>query len=513
MGRATRARGVGALLLAISAGPACAQYELVPVGHTVATSGGAEISAFDGAGSRLYTTSGDGLDVYRFDRGTLTPAGRVECSGLFDRVRSVSSVAIDPAGRGFGIAAVIPEPHDTRVGLAAVFSTEDHRILATLPVGFNPDMVAFSPDGAHAYIANEGEPGEAGDPPGSLSVINLTALRRGSDAANLDAASVRTISFTPASLAPGVSLAGVRLSPRAPSPEADLEPEYLAPDDRGVWVSLQENNALARYDLDAGRWTAVLPLGGVVQTVDASDRDGGVRIDDPVFGLCNPDTIAGYVVDGRRYLVSANEGDRRGYDEVRFAEARIDPGVRALLDLAYGDCADPSALGRLMISTIDGDTDGDGDIDLPTMFGTRSFSVWDERGESVFDSGSAFEVITAAAGPELFNSDGNGASFDTRSDNSGPEPEGLALAAVDGRVLAFIGLERVGGVVMYDITEPAGARFLQYCPLGDEAHPATGPEGLAFVVAGGARYLVVSCEQSGTIEVLRLERAAGAGPG
>lgn len=507
MGMAGRTHGIGLLLSGILAVAARGQYGLVPVSHTRATSGAAEISAFDPAGSRLYTTAGEGLDVYRFDRGVLTPAGRVECSGLFDRVRSVSSVAIDPAGRGFGIALVIPEPNDTRAGLAVVFGTADHRVLATLEVGFNPDMVAFSPDGGHAYAANEGEPGDTADPPGSLSVIDLRGVRRAADVGGLDAASVRTIAFTAASLAEGVSLAGVRLSPRAESPGADLEPEYLAPDDRGVWVGLQENNAVARFDLDAGGWTAVVPLGGIIQTVDASDRDGAVRIDDPVFGLCMPDAIASYVVDGRRYLVTANEGDRRGYDEARFAEAEIDPGVRALLDLAYGDCAGSSGLGRLMVSTTDGDTDGDGDIDLPTMFGTRSFSIWDERGERVFDSGSAFEVVTAALVPDRFNSDGDAGSFDTRSDNSGPEPEGLALAEVDGRVLALIGLERVGGVMMYDITDPAGARFLQYCPLGDESHPAAGPEGLALVVAGGVRYLVVSCEQSGTIEVLRLERA------
>ena len=76
-------------------------------------------------------------------------------------------------------------------------------------------------------------------------------------------------------------------------------------------------------------------------------------------------------------------------------------------------------------------------------------------GALVWDSGADFEVRTAAAFPRNFNSNNDANDFDNRSDNKGPEPEGVAVGGVHGRTYAFVGLERIGGVMVYDVTDPS----------------------------------------------------------
>lgn len=80
----------------------------------------------------------------------------------------------------------------------------------------------------------------------------------------------------------------------------------------------------------------------------------------------------------------------------------------------------------------------------------------------MIDSGDEFERITASVAATSFNPDGTPASFDTRSDNKGPEPEGLVVAEILGRTYAFVGLERIGGFMVYDVTDPGAASFGAY---------------------------------------------------
>ncbi len=246
--------------------------------------------------------------------------------------------------------------------------------------------------------------------------------------------------------------------------------------------------------------------------IDASDRDDAINIETyPVFGLFMPDAIASYEFDGVNYFVTANEGDARDED-ARVEDLDLDP-------TAFPNAAElqlEENLGRLEVSTIDGDTDGDGDFDELYAYGARSFTIFDAEGNLIFDSGDDFEQITAELIPEFFNStnDENG-SFDSRSDAKGPEPEGVVIGEVDGRTFAFIGLERVGGIMVYDITNPAEASFVDYlnnrnfdveAELADgSTNPAVGdlgPEGLTFISAEdsptGEALLAVSNEVSGT---------------
>ena len=251
--------------------------------------------------------------------------------------------------------------------------------------------------------------------------------------------------------------------------------------------------------------------------LDASDRDDRIDIRPwPVKGLYQPDTIASYQIRGRVYLVTANEGDARDYDgfseEVRVRDLSLDP-------TAFPNAADlqkNAALGRLRVTNTLGDSDGDGDQDELYAFGGRSFSIWSSRGQQVYDSGDFMEAQVAAELPEAFNSTNDeNDSFDSRSDDKGPEPEGLAIGEIAGRQYAFVGLERVGGLMMFDITSPFEVSFAGYHndrnfngdPERDTAGDL-GPEGVLFIPAQDSPtrqpLLVVTHEISGSTVIYQV---------
>ncbi|GEM_PF-5961172 len=226
-----------------------------------------------------------------------------------------------------------------------------------------------------------------------------------------------------------------------------------------------------------------------------------------------PDGIANYTVGGQTYYVTANEGDARDLfgDEARASSVILDPSNPALGLQGAND------LGRLNISNIDGDTDGDGDFDALFSYGSRSFTIFDAEGNVVFDSGDDFEQLIALNFPDFFNSDNtDNTSLDNRSDNKGPEPEGVVVGQIDGKIYAFIGLERQGGVIVYDVTNPAAATFVDYINTRDftavedtSAAGDLGPKGLAFISAKDSPIdqplLAVSNEISGTTRIYKVE--------
>ncbi|OZH54455.1 calcium-binding protein [Hydrocoleum sp. CS-953] len=271
----------------------------------------------------------------------------------------------------------------------------------------------------------------------------------------------------------------------------------------------------------------VIDFSTLTNEIDPSDQDGGINFNNwPVFGLLQPDSIASFDIEGETYYVTADEGDVRGFDNfdeearVEDPEFLLDPDVFDVDELKEED-----ALGRLTVTTTEGDIDGDGDFDQIFTPGGRSFSVWDSAGNRVFNSGDAFEKITAEQIPDNFNSDRDENTFDTRSDNFGPEPEAIATGVVDGTPYAFIGLERTGGIMVYDVSEPNEPRFVEYFNNRDfsvefdtdadgdpdptpeqlEAAGDLGPEGFAFISAedspNGEPLLVVGNEISGTTTV------------
>jgi hypothetical protein len=480
--------------------------------------GAAEIVAYDSLTKRVFVvnaaaTSVDVLDVA--DPTNPTKIATIDAASLGDSANSV-------AAKNGLVAIAIQADVKTDPGLIAVYDSSTLALLRTFPAGALPDMIAFSPAGDSILVANEGEPNDAYtiDPEGSLTLVDL--------AHGLDAAQVWQIDFNKFDSKRAKLLEkGVRLFGPDATVSQDLEPEYVtfSWDGRTAWVTLQENNALAKVDLAQGGVLQILPLGTKDHSLagngfDPSDRDGGIRIGNwPVSGLYLPDSIASFCVNGETFLVTANEGDTRDWDgfgeEARVKDLKLDP-------VAFPNGAelrkDP-ALGRLTVTKTLGDTDGDGDHDALYVFGTRSFSIWNPAGRLVFDSGSAIEDHIASLAAPDFNSDhAANASFDTRSDNKGPEPEGIAVGEIGGRVYAFIGLERQSGILVYDVTKPkkpvfqdylSNRNFLVPTKLADgSSNPAAGdlgPEGLAFIEASqspnGKPLLVVGNEISGTTTI------------
>lgn len=252
--------------------------------------------------------------------------------------------------------------------------------------------------------------------------------------------------------------------------------------------------------------------------LDASDKDGGILIRNwPVHGMYLPDGIVSYQSGGETYLVTANEGDTRDYDafseEQRVKDVTLDPAKfpnAAMIQQL-------PALGRLKITSASGDTDGDGDYDELNSFGARSISIWRASdGALVWDSGDQIELSTAVADPLHFNtSNEDNDTFDGRSDDKGPEPESVALATINGKTLAFVGLERVGGIMTFDVSDPAAPVFAGYANNRDfagEADQGTaldlGPEGVIWIPAAqspnGKDLLVVSNEISGTVTLYEI---------
>jgi hypothetical protein len=477
--------------------------------------------------------------------GSLTEKGFADFTSVFgaDGANGLSSVAADPLGRGFGAAAIIPTANTTTLGKVALFdyrgaTTDAARSLVVLDVGFHPDSVKFSADGTKLFVANEAEWNNQGggtvNAPGSLSVIDLSGIAAIGDVPSLTAGDVADFDFTAANLGGGASLAGLRnpsvdalgasgafnnvvpnfttLAATDPNFFKGIEPEFMAQADDKLYVSLQENNAIGVFDLTTNKWETIHNLGTITQTVDGSDRDGpggseAAMIDDVVKGLPMPDSLAAYTVAGQTYLVTVNEGDARtdDRDSSRLGDTGGDNSMNNILDLGVfpaddSGIRDDAALGRLNVSRIDGDTDNDGDIDEPIMFGTRSFSIWNaDTGALVFDSGS-LENILLSLDPTLHNSEeGDPGEFDGRSDNKGPEPEALALGQINGRTYGFFGMERQNGLLMYDLTDPTSPVFLDYLNTIDAG--LISPESLLFISAGdsptGAALLLGGYELNG----------------
>ncbi|MFC7649139.1 choice-of-anchor I family protein [Streptosporangium lutulentum] len=354
-------------------------------------------------------------------------------------------------------AAVKTDP-----GSVAFFDAKTGKKLKQVTVGALPDMVTFTPDGRRAVVAAEGEPssyceGKTVDPEGSVSIVDLRRW------------TVKTAGFKKFD-AGALRAKGVRISGPNATAAQDLEPEYITVDGDTAYVTLQENNALAIVDLDRAQVRDVVPLGlkdWSKSGFDASDEDGKTDIrSHPVKGMYQPDGIAHFRDRGQTYLVTANEGDGREWDcyadEVRVKSLNLAmPGAEALKK--------DSELGRLNVAA-DSPKDASGAYTELRTFGARSISIRSASGKLVWDSGDQLERLVAKELPADFNGDNeeNG-TFDTRSDNKGPEPEGVTVGEVRGRTYAFAGLERVGGIVAYDVSDPRAPRLADYVNTRDFA--------------------------------------------
>lgn len=359
---------------------------------------------------------------------------------------------------------------ETARGCVAFFDAQGN-FLNEVGVGSLPDMATFTPDGNYVLTADEGEANEdyTDDPEGSVSIIDISQ--------GVDNATVRTADFTRFNnRAKQLRKAGVRIFGPGASVAQDLEPEYIAvtEDSRTAYVTLEENNALARVNIKTAKVTRILPLGfkdhaAAGNELDASNRDDAINIQNwPVFGMYQPDAIASVHTRGRTYVVTANEGDSRDKDGFSEVERIKDVALDGAVFPDAADLQEDENLGRLKITTALGDTDSDGDFDELYAFGARSFSIWTSNGRLVFDSGAEFakvieNLIEDGLLPKgAFNTADDKTEFDDRSDDSGVEPEGVTVGEIDGRWYAFTILERVGGIMAYDVSDPRKAGLVQY---------------------------------------------------
>lgn len=474
---------------------------------------GAEILAYDRVNAQLLATSGTSIEFIRIDpqTGALSPLLTLNLREQFPWLGNISSVAVDPAGRGFAAAAMIPTANTTQRGRIAFINLASRAVLTTIEVGYHPDCVSFTPNGTRLLTADEGErspDASREDPPGGISVIDLSAIVDTPDLAGLGQSAARTSDFSASTLAPGVTLAGLRIAPdRIAQPLRDLEPEYIAASNSGAWVSLQENNALAYFSFATQRWERIVPLGYRTVTIDASDTDNQTSSTGTVLAMPMPDTIVRFHAGGRDYLAAVNEGDTRDTDEARAASMPWTDTLTRSLELTCGpDPRSDDTLGRLKISIPDSDPDADGVLDRLVAFGTRSFSIYDwQTGTLVYDSAGLIEQVSRSQFPALFNANtGSVSERDARSDDRGPEPESLATATVSGKPHLIVGLERPGPLLLFEVSDPSAPRLVAITNHTPGDRQGIAPEGSTAIVIDGQTHLAVAFEVSGTVALYRL---------
>lgn len=506
------------------------------------------ISAFDPFSNNLFVTNraqnsldilnlNDPTNPFLADQVNLSDLG----SDLFGNVLHVRSYTYDTETLfALSVENIVPQENGFVVFLDGEGNLFNSSLeTSSVTVGALPDMLTFTPDGLKILTANEGEANDeyTVDPEGSVSIIDLENLF-----ADL-APTVTTVGFTDFNIGgskhhkldPDVRIFG----PNATIAQ-DLEPEYItiSPDDpTKAFVTLQENNGIAVLDLETQEFTEIWSAGFQDYSLegnglDASDKDDQINITTypNLFGIRGLDEAFAYTVGDQTYIVAAAEGSSRDSDsfneEVRVKDLVLDPVAFPNAEELQQD----ENLGRLQVTKTLGDTDGDGDYDELYAFGGRGFVIYDEHGNIVFESGDQLEQMTAELYPEFFNSDNSENNFDNRSDNKGPEPEGVTVGVIDGRTFAFIGLERIGGVAVYDITDPHNASFVNYVNHRDfsvefdvdhEGDPAPtpeqlaavgdlGPEGLLLINAenspNGKTLLVATNEVSGTTTLYSVKK-------
>ncbi|EIV8642696.1 choice-of-anchor I family protein [Vibrio parahaemolyticus] len=521
----------------------------------------AEIVNYDACTDKLYVVNAQAKRVDVLSLNESSAPSQTDFIDLADagisagiEIGAANSVAVFN-----GLVAVAIENNNKQEdGLIALYRSDDLSLITTFKTGALPDMVGFSKDGRYIATANEGEPNSdySIDPEGSVTLVDLSKGINNADVTQIgfgEFDGVRSDELPKA----------VRISGPNASIVQDLEPEYLTFADNGkIYVALQENNAMAIIDPQSQSVEKIVALGEKSWSnskLDASNKDkiiGNLKSYPQLVGLYMPDTLDSYSVNGQTYIVSANEGDGREYgfkttqaecDQAGFKWDEDDYQGTPDYTNVKGSCLshidevrgkklkvttdhplagalkDNKQLARLKVIKPNHTLNAAENVQA---FGARSFSIWNENGELVFDSGDDFATVALLNEGKHFNStNDSNSSGDDRSDDKGIEPEAIEVAKINGRYYAFIGLERQGGIMVYDITEPKQAQFLHYvnhrdytqpvCTLvedgecaNDTYNPKAGdlaPESINYFARNGQHFIAVGNEVSGTTSVFRIE--------
>ncbi|KPM01177.1 choice-of-anchor I family protein [Vibrio splendidus] len=524
----------------------------------------AEIVSYDSCTDKLYVINAQAqkVDVLSMDSDSApTSEGSIDLQSAA-AASGIGIGAANSVSTHQGLVAVAIENADKQQnGIIALYRSDTLDLITTYTAGALPDMVSFSKDGRYIASANEGEPNAdySIDPEGSVTLVDLTNGPLQAKVTQIDFKA-----FNQGQPRHEELTDKVRISAPNATVAQDLEPEYLTFADNGkLYVALQENNALAAIDVASAQVDAILGLGGKpwdTAQLDASNKDkniGNLQSYAMLEGLYMPDSITSYSIDGNTYIVTANEGDGREYGikttqkvcddkgfewdgddykatenyttEKDFCIAYVDEVRGKKLDvdanhLLAGALIDNNQLARLKVIKPQGTLAADQKVQA---FGSRSFSIWDESGELVFDSGDDFARIVLEQDPANFNStNDNNQSGDDRSDDKGVEPEAIEVAEINGKHYAFVGLERQGGIMVYDVTQPKNASFISYLNNRDFTQPVCtkvdedgdcdndtynskagdlGPESIKYFTRSGNHFIAVGNEVSGSTSVYRVE--------
>ncbi|MCU9614863.1 choice-of-anchor I family protein [Caldibacillus lycopersici] len=415
------------------------------------------------------------------------------------------------------VAAVQDEDYSKQGKL--VVMNYDGEIEKVYDAGVQPDMVTITKDGKYILSADEAEPRqgleEGVDPEGSVSIVDVST------------GEVTYVKFSNQSVIDDDVF--IRNNGTKADAVHDFEPEYItvSSDNRKAYVTLQENNAIATIDIKEGKVLAVKSLGYKDHSLPGNELDAArndkIELERlPILGAYMPDGIASYNVGGVEYLVTANEGDATEWEEfVNIADLgdvkdqlhNLNPNLFQGMTPEEAEAAFDKILQSGDYDKLEVLTDRGNDA-IYTL-GGRSVSIWRaDTMEQVFDSGSDFEKITAERLPDYFNWSNDDDAFEKRSTKKGPEPEDVKVGIVNGEVYAFVGLERIGGVMTYNITNPSEAKFANYINTRDFSDVIAGdvaPEGLEFVSAEasttGRPLIIVGNEVSGTVAVYEMQAA------
>lgn len=479
-----------------------------------------DLSAMEGNGSDI-ELSAENIDIRSL-------VGEMDSSFSYG---DMTSVAVSPDGSL--VALALQDASFDEDGRAAIFSCNEDGSLtfkALVRTGVQPDMITFADDNT-ILTADEGEPREGygegiADPAGSVSIIDVNSLT--STVVGFEAFD---------SSADELASQGVIIM-KGVLPSADFEPEYIAVSEGKAYVTLQEANAVAVLDIGSASFDGIYSIGFEdysIHEVDIDKKDDAYnpRTYDPLRGIRMPDGIAAFTANGATYIVTANEGDAREWGDEDDGTFYISEDER---DFGDGDTSPTGAItagnsgleGKVVFFRSSDYLGLDENTDY--IFGGRTFTIFevtDKGFEEVFTSGSDFEAVTADLYPEFYNSSNDNAVLDDRSGKKGPEAESITVGTFNGRTYAFTALERTGGVMMYDVTDPSDAKFTDYINTRDFRSVVDGsqeyedgeldkwvtggdvaPEGLAFISADdsptGRPMLLAACEVSGTVAVCEI---------
>ncbi len=435
-------------------------------GYSSEDGGVAEIVAYNSDNESIYLVNGKEqmIDIVSLEsvtgatlNQTLSQTKRIDVTNMISgfTVADITSISVNTENKL--VAVAVQADSYTANGRVLLLDYEGNYV-ADYEVGVQPDMVTFSTDGRYVLTANEGEPRDgytapAVDPKGSVTIIDLSA----------DTVTPNTVTFDAWDAQREALVSENVLIKTGMNPSTDFEPEYIviSADSTKAYVALQEANAIATLDIASASFTDISSLGFKNHKIDGNEID--VVKDDEIdikwenlHGVYMPDGISIYETGGKTYLLTANEGDASEWgDYINEIEIQIEGEDVKVLDK----------------SVMDGlPTGGEFKDSDNFIFGARSFSIYevsDSGLTQVFDSGSDFEKITAEMFPDNFNASNDDNDTDDRSDNKGPEPENVTVQTIGSNTYAYIGLERIGGVMMYDITVPQNAVFVDYINTRD----------------------------------------------